>query len=187
VPFQQFQTILGFLASIGLALTGSVAFALLTAGALFGDSSPTALAQLKQAALLLSWSAACFVVAIAFIVAPQLLYTELIIVEMIKERRIHGWDHRVVRVAVGVFAWIPLGFQTAAMFLFSQALEVFGPGPVALARYGITGAMVLVGTVTMVGILSDVRGRKKLLGFLSFGLLTVCTNCGRVISTRSEV
>jgi len=187
VPFQQFQTILGFLASIGLALTGSVAFALLTAGTLFGDSSPASLAQLKRSALLLSWSAACFVVAIAFIVAPQLLYTELVIVEIIKERRIRGWDRRLVRVAVGVFAWIPLGFQTAAMYLFSQSLEVFGQGPVALARYGITGAMVLVATVTLIGVMSDVRGRKKLLGFLSFGLLTVCTNCGRVISTRSEV
>ena len=168
-PFQDFQEILAFLASIGLATSTSCAFGLVGITSSFGDTSPQAMSDIKKSAILLCWASACFTVALAFIVAPQLLYTELVIVQIITQKNLKGWDKRLVRVAVGVFAWIPLGFQLVAMYLLAQSFEIFAPGPVVLARYGITVGVITVGGVTLVGVLSEPQGREKLLGFLTCG------------------
>jgi len=136
--------------------------------------------QIKQSAILLCWSAACFIVALAFIIPPQLLYTELVIVEIITRQDMTSWSRRLVRVAVGVFAWIPLGFQMAALYLLSQALEVFAPGPVQLARYGITCGAAMVACVTLVGICSNEQGRRKVLLVVSCGTRTICEKCHKV-------
>ena len=80
-----------------------------------------------------------------------------------------GWDKRLVRVAVGVFAWIPLGFQLVAMYLLTQAFAIFAPGPVLLARYGMTVGVITVAGVTLVGVLSEPQGRDKLMGVLTCG------------------
>lgn len=183
-PFQEFQQILGFLASIGLATTATSAFSLVGATSLFGDTSPEALSQLKQSALFLSWASACFIVALVFIIAPQLLYTELVIVEIIMHKEIPGLSRRFIRVAMGSFAWIPLGFQMAALYLLIQAMEAFSPGPVKLARYGMTSGAVVVIFVTLVAIFSEVKGRQKILGVVSGGTLTICEGCHKVVSTQ---
>ncbi|KAJ7854872.1 hypothetical protein B0H13DRAFT_1903408 [Mycena leptocephala] len=165
-PFKAFQQVLSFLASIGLATTATSAFSLIGITSLFGDTSPPALSQIRQSALFLCWASACFIAALAFIIALQLLYTELVIVEIMTNKDVPGWNARFIRIAVGLFAWIPLGFQMVAMYLMSQALEVFAPGPVQLARYGLTCGVAVVGVITLFGMLSNEKGRQKLSGFV---------------------
>jgi len=165
-PFKEFQQTLAFLASIGLAASTSSAFSLVGVTSSLGDSSDAALQRVRQSALLLSWASSCFIVAIAIIVTTQLLYTEKVIVGIITKTVLEHWQERIVRVGVAVFAWVALGFQTAAILLFAQALDVFSNGSMRMARYGVVGGMGLVLCVTLVGLLSQKQGQEKIRGAL---------------------
>ena len=68
----------------------------------------------------------------------------------------------IIRVGLACFAWIALGFQTAAMVLLGQSLKVFARGPVYLANFGLVASAVLVVIVMFVGMTSERKGRKKL-------------------------
>jgi hypothetical protein len=74
----------------------------------------------------------------------------------------------VVRIGLGCFAWIALGFQTTALVLIGQALHVFAPGPVMLANYGMAGCVFVVG-VTLIGMASEQKGLRKLGKLLTCG------------------
>jgi TctA family transporter len=163
-PFKEFQKTLSFLASIGLAASTTCAFNLVGATSLLGDNSDGAMLAVQKAALYLSWSSACFIVAIAVIVATQLLYTEKVIIGIITKEKQEQLNEKVVRLGVAVFAWTSLAFQTAAMFLFSQALGVISSGSMWMARYGVVGGMSLVAAVTLVGVLSREEGKAKMRG-----------------------
>jgi hypothetical protein len=152
-----------------LATTASCAFSLVGITTSFGDETDHAKADIKRSAVLLSWASACFIVAVTFIVFPQLLYTELVMVQIMTQKDIEGWRKRLVRVSVGIFAWIPLGFQMAALYLLGQSLEIFAPGPVQLARHGITAGVAMVAVVTFIGVVSDEKGKRKLLTVVSCG------------------
>jgi magnesium-transporting ATPase (P-type) len=127
-----------------------------------GDSSDAAVHAVRQSALLLSWASSCFIVALAIIVTTQLLYTEKVIVGIITKTELEHWQEKIVRVGVAVFAWAALGFQTAAILLFSQALGLFSNGSMKMARYGVVGGMGLVLCVTLVGLLSQKQGQQKI-------------------------
>lgn len=107
-------------------------------------------------------------------------------VQIMTQKRVKGRRKRIVRVSVGVFAWIPLGFQLAAMYLLGQSLKIFSSGPVLLARYGITSGIVLVAAITSIGVMSDDKGKRKLLTVVSCGLLSTCKVCQQVIRQRSH-
>lgn len=68
----------------------------------------------------------------------------------------------IIRVGLACFAWIALGFQTAAMVLLGRSLKVFAPGPVYLAILGLVASAVFVVFVVFVGMMSERKGRKKL-------------------------
>jgi len=161
-PFKEFQQVLGFISSIGLAASVSGAFALVGVTDIFGDTSPQAQAKVRNSAILLGWASACFIVALIVVATSQLLYTELVIVSILMNKKVNK-ERTVVRVGVALFAWTALGFQTTALVLIGRGLAVFGPGPAALASYGMLGGAVLVGGVTMVGLISEHEGRHKLL------------------------
>ncbi|KAG6835209.1 hypothetical protein H0H93_003699 [Arthromyces matolae] len=171
VPFKDFQNVLAFLSSIGLATAISCAYSLVGATSVFGSSTKEDLAALKRSAILLCWAAACFIVALALIIAAQLLYTETVIVEMITRKGADGkqrneedvWQQRTVKIGVGLFAWAALGFQTAAMFLLSQSMLLLATWPTRLARYGIVGGTVTVGAVVCIGLTATPKGRDKVL------------------------
>jgi hypothetical protein len=92
----------------------------------------------------------------------QLLYTEKVIVTILLQAEFTRWQERVVRLGVAFFAWTALAFQTAALFLFAQALGLFSEGSMKMARYGVVGGMGLVACVTLLGLLSNKQGQKKL-------------------------
>jgi hypothetical protein len=135
-----------------------------------GDTSDAAIQQVKESALLLSWASSCFIVAIAIIVSTQLLYTEKVIVTIITKTELEVWQEKVVRLGVAFFAWVALGFQTAAILLFAQALALFSTQSTGMARYGVVAGMVLVAAVTLFGILSQKEGRQKLSETLRHGM-----------------
>jgi len=169
-PFKEFQQTLAFLASIGLAASTSCAFSLVGVTAKLGDTSDAAMQQVKESALLLSWASSCFIVAIAIIVSTQLLYTEKVIVTIITKTEFKVWHEKVVRLGVAFFAWVALGFQTAAILLFAQALNLFSTPSTEMARYGVVGGMVLVAAITLLGILSQKEGRMKMSAALRHGM-----------------
>lgn len=152
-----------------MATAASCAYSLAGASSVFGDTSNAAFTAAKESAILLCWACACFIVALTLIVAAQLLYTEIVIVEILRSEKIKGWQERIVRVAVGGFAWMALGFQTAAIFLMSQSLILFARGPVEMARYGIISGAAIVATVTFFGVTSTQEGKKKLLQVFTLG------------------
>jgi hypothetical protein len=170
-PFKEFQEVLAFISSLGLATAASCAFSLVGITSSFGDSGDAAIAQIKKSGLFLSWSSACFIVSIGFVAATQLLYTEPVIIHMLGKKEMSP-EKVIIRVGLACFAWIALGFQTVAMFLLGQSLKVFAPGPVYLANFGMVASAVLVAIVTFVGMMSERKGRKK--------LSTLCTLGGLV-------
>jgi hypothetical protein len=129
---------------------------------LLGDTSDAAMSAVKECAVLLSWSSACFITALAVIVATQLLYTEEVILNIITKDRLDRLNEKVVRLGVAIFAWTSLAFQTGAMFLFSQALGVISHGSMWMARYGIVGGMSLVAAITLTGVLSREEGNVQM-------------------------
>jgi hypothetical protein len=135
-----------------------------------GDSSDAAMQQVKESALLLSWASSCFIVAIAIIVSTQLLYTEKVIVAIITKTELKVWQEKVVRLGVAFFAWVALGFQTAAILLFAQALNLFSTKSTEMARYGVVAGMALVAAITLLGILSRSEGRQKIGHTLRHGM-----------------
>jgi hypothetical protein len=116
----------------------------------------------------LSWSCALFIVALGFIVAPQLLYTDLVVVEILTAPQIRGFQERTLKLAVALFAWASLGFQKAAIFLLAESLHLFSSGPVRLARYGTATAMAVVAIVFLIGVTSRPHGKKRVSGRLLF-------------------
>ena len=158
-PFKEFQQVLAFLSSIGLATAASCAFSLVGITSSFGDSGDAAKAQIKKSALFLSWASACFIVSIGFVAATQILYTGTAIQVLgMKGTR----PEKVLRMGLACFAWTALGFQTAAAVLSGQSLRVFAHGPVYLANFGLVASAVLVMLVGFVSMTAVPEGRKKL-------------------------
>jgi len=167
-PFKEFQQVLAFISSLGLATSASCAFSLVGITSVFNDPSDAAKAQIKKSGVILGWASACFIVAIGFIAATQLLYTEPVIIQMLGNKG-KNQAKAITRVGLACFAWIALGFQTAAMVLLGQALKVFAPGPVYLANFGLAASALLVAIVTLVGMTSEHKGLKKLSIVLTLG------------------
>lgn len=160
-PFKEFQKVLAFISSLGLATAASCAFSLVGITSSFSDSGDAAKAQIKNSGLFLSWASACFIVSIGFVAATQLLYTEPVIIHVLGKKETSP-EKVIIRVGLACFAWIALGFQTAAMVLLGQSLKVFARGPVYLANFGLVASAVLVVIVMFVGMTSERKGRKKL-------------------------
>jgi len=160
-PFKEFQQVLAFISSIGLATAASCAFSLIGITSSFSDSDDAAKAQIKNSGLFLSWASACFIVSIGFVAATQLLYTEPVIIHVLGKKETSP-EKVIIRVGLACFAWIALGFQTAAMVLLGRSLKVFAPGPVYLAILGLVASAVFVVFVVFVGMMSERKGRKKL-------------------------
>lgn len=167
VPFEEFHKVLAFLGSIGLATVVSGAFTLATAQSVLGDTSATVLYAARNSAILLGWASACFILALVFIIATQLLYTDPTIRESLKDRDGHGVHKRIARVVITVFACLPLGLQVIAMFLLGESLRLLSGGPMMMARYGIVGGVcvALVTAVILIGF--DSEARNRYFGFLS--------------------
>lgn len=140
---------------------------------MFGETTDISKAQVKRSGILLSWASACFIVAIGFIAATQLLYTEAVIIQLLAQKE-RSLQKSVVRVGLACFAWIALGFQTAAMLMTGQALKIFAPGPVILANYGLAGSAALVVVIVLIGMTSEQKGRKKLAMLWTLGGLLLC-------------
>ena len=172
VPFEEFHKVLAFLGSIGLATVVSGAFTLATAQSVLGDTSATVLYAARNSAILLGWASACFILALVFIIATQLLYTDPTIRESLKDRDGHGVHKRIARVVITVFACLPLGLQVIAMFLLGESLRLLSGGPMMMARCGIVGGVciALVTAVIIIGL--DSEARNRYFGFLSKVRLT---------------
>jgi len=169
VPFQEFQQVLTFLVSIGLATAAGSAFGLVGITSVFGDSSAETINAVRDAALDLAWASVNFAVALALIVTSQLLYTDRTLGALIQCRTGTG-PERLMRAFVGLSAWSSLGFQLAGMYFWSESLKLFAPKARLYARYGITAAVIVVGTVSAIGILSQQATREKLLYSASLGM-----------------
>jgi len=165
VPFKDFMSVMGFLASIGLAAAAPSAFSLIGTTTLFGDQSPDAQARIKASAVLLTWASACFTVAIAFVVALQLLHTDHVLAKIILRPEDVGGDVRskaratcVVHL-VGCCAWLALGFQIAGMLLISQSWSIISPASALAVRYGLIGGVVIVGGMAL---LADTASNERM-------------------------
>lgn len=91
----------------------------------------------------------------------------------------------IIRVGLACFAWTALGFQTAAMVLLGQSLRVFAHGPVYLANFGLVASAVLVVLVTLVGMRTERKGRKKLSILWTLGgLLPRLSRLGKLFGKR---
>lgn len=164
VPFKDFTSILGFLASIGLAASAPSAFSLMGVTSLFGDSSDDAQARIRQSAMFLTWASAAFIVAIAWVVALQLFYTDDILVETITYP---SGDHvkrkflaACVKHLLGCCAWLALGFQLAGLLLLSQSWVVISHEATLVVRYGFTSSVVIIGgTALLADFASNARAK----------------------------
>lgn len=150
----------------------SSAFSLVAAQSVHGDTSATVLSAARNSAILLGWASACFILALVFIVATQLLYTDPTIRESLKDREGHAVHKRVARVVIIMFACLPLALQVAAMFLLGESLGLLSGGPMMMARYGIIGGvcLALVTAVILIGL--DSEARNRYFGFFSKVCLT---------------
>jgi len=141
----------------------SGAFSLAAAQSVLGDTSVAALSAARDSAIMLCWASACFIIALVFTVASQLLYTDPTIRKSLMLSKGPARHQKMVRFFVAVSACVPLGLQLAAVFLLSQSLGLISDGPMIMARYGIIGGVCLMAGTALVMILSDSEGRERYL------------------------
>jgi len=143
----------------------SGAFSLATAQSVLGDTSRERLAAAKHSAILLSWASACFILALVFIIATQLLYTDPTIRDSLKDRK--GQVHkRIARFLIALFACLPLCLQVAAVFLLGESLGMLSDGARKMARYGIVGGVSATLVTAVIIIVLDSGARDRYFGVL---------------------
>jgi len=150
---------LGFLGSIGLATVVSGAFSLAAAQSILGDTSVTAISAARHSAVLLCWASACFILALVFIIATQLLYTDPTIRKFLQNKKSLDGYQRISRNLIVVFACVPLVLQVVAVFLLSQSLGLISGGSMMMARYGIIGGVCFTLVTGLIIIVPHGEGR----------------------------
>jgi hypothetical protein len=82
----------------------SGAFSLAAAQSILDDTSITAMSAAKDSAILLCWASACFILALVFIIATQLLYTDPTIRKSLQNRESLDVHQRISRNIIVVCA-----------------------------------------------------------------------------------
>jgi hypothetical protein len=137
----------------------SGAFSLVGAQSILGDTSVAAMSAARDSAVLLCWASACFILALVFIVATQLLYTDPTIRKSLQNRESLDVHQRIGRNIIVVFACVPLALQVAAVFLLGQSLGLISGGSMMMARYGIVGGMCFTLVTALIIIVPHGEGR----------------------------
>jgi hypothetical protein len=157
VPYRAFNSVLAYLASIGIVTSMSCCCGLKVASntSMLSDAwDETLQSAIKDSVNTLSFAVVCFMVSLAAIVPVQILYTNTKIKERLTDNPQWGLNHQsFLRAGVGLLAWVALMSELATLILMGEALALFGELQTRMVRYGIiagSGIAILlyvVGTV----------------------------------------
>lgn len=135
IHYKDFLQITSFVASVGIALAVTTAHSLASVVSYHGRSDDQTLAAADHSALMYTWSASVYGLALVLSLPGQVLETSPKFLKIYKSKPHHTW----LRLAFKFMSWSSLGLVAAGTALVGEGLKLNSPRAGAMLQWSLLG------------------------------------------------